>query len=57
MRVISLNSRNSTNPVKHETLNIGTLRHGARNIGTLNIGTLRHGARNIGARNIWELRR
>lgn len=42
MRVISLNSRNSKNPVKHETLNIGTL----------NIGTLRHGARNI-----WELRR
>ena len=52
MRVISLNSRNSTNPVKHGTLNIGTLRHGTRNIGTWNIG-----ARNIGARNIWELRR
>jgi hypothetical protein len=25
MRVISLNSRNNKNPVKHETLNIGTL--------------------------------
>ena len=41
MRVISLNSRNSANPLEHGTLNIGTL-----NIGTLNIGTLK----------IWELR-
>ena len=36
MRVISLNSRNSANPLKHGTLNIGTL-----NIGTLKIWELR----------------
>ena len=41
MRVISLNSRNSANPLKHGTLNIGTLNIGRLNIGTLKIWGLR----------------